>query len=73
MLGATAAEQLDIRKITNGAYSAQGVGEGYALNILDGTVYIQYYDKVVCCPLKDILDGNTVWEEVFRFEGREVY
>lgn len=53
--------------------SAQGVGEGYALNILDGTIYIQYYDKVVCCSLEDILDGNTTWEEVFRFEGREVY
>lgn len=53
--------------------SAQGVGEGYALNILDGTVYIQYYDKVVCCPLEYILAGNPVWEDVFRFEGRENY
>lgn len=53
--------------------SAQGVGEEYALNVLDDMVYIQYYDKVVCCPLEDILDGNTTWKELFCFERREVY
>ena len=38
MLGATAAEQLDIRKITNGTYSAQGVGGMRSMN--DGEHYM---------------------------------
>ena len=51
---------------------AQATGEDYALNILDDMVYIQYYEKVVCCPLEDILAGNTAWEELFCFERKEV-
>ncbi len=53
--------------------SAQGAGENYALNILDDTVYIQYYEKVVCCSFEDILAGNPKWEELFCFEEREVH
>jgi len=51
--------------------STQGNYTAYSLNVLDDTVYIQYYDKVVCCSLENILAGTCTWEDVFIFEGRE--
>ena len=51
--------------------SSQGNYTSYTLNVLDDTVYIQYYDKVVCCFLENILAGKCAWENLFFFEGRE--
>lgn len=40
----------------------------FSLNILDGTVYVQGYYRVVCCPVKDILSGNIRWETAYVFD-----
>ena len=58
MLGATAAEQLDIRKITNGAYSAQGVGGMRSMN--DGEHYMMIGDGGTCLVRYAFKTGEVV-------------
>lgn len=58
MLGATAAEQLDIRKITNGTYSAQGVGGMRSMN--DGEHYVMIGDGGTCLVRYAFKTGEAV-------------
>ncbi len=36
-----------------------------AVNIVNDTVYAQYHEKVICCPLENILAGNVEWQELY--------
>ncbi|MBQ2435900.1 MAG: S9 family peptidase [Bacteroidaceae bacterium] len=58
MLGATAAEQLDIRKITNGTYSAQGVGGMRSMN--DGEHYMMIGGGGTCLVRYAFKTGEVV-------------
>jgi len=58
VLGASAAEQLDIRKITNGAYSAQGVGGMRSMN--DGEHYMMIGGGGTCIVRYAFKTGEVV-------------
>ena len=58
MLGATAAEQLDIRKITNGTYSAHGVGGMRSMN--DGEHYMMIGGGGTCLVRYAFNTGEVV-------------
>ena len=58
VLGASAAEQLDIRKITNGVYSAQGVGGMRSMN--DGEHYMMIGGGGTCIVRYAFKTGEVV-------------
>ena len=57
-LGTMAAEQLDIRKITNGTYSMQGVGGMRSMN--DGNHYMMIGDGGTCIVRYSFATGEAV-------------
>lgn len=62
---------LEGEKLTEFEIPSHSTYSEYSVNILDGTVYLQYYDSVVCCSLENILNETPVWEEIFCFERGE--
>ena len=42
----------------------------YSPDILDGILYLQYYSRVLKCPVDDILKENIHWDEAYRFDRK---
>ncbi len=52
-------------------YKFDGYYGLYAMNFLNGNVYIQTDEKVVYCAVEDLLGGNEDWQEAYTFEDVE--
>lgn len=58
----------DFRKLAEFTIPSEHGQPQFSLDILDGTVYLQYYYEVVSCPVGDIVAGNTHWDKAFEFD-----
>lgn len=52
-------------------YKFDGYYGLYAMNFLNGNVYIQTDEKVVYCAVEELLGGNEDWREAYTFEDVE--
>ena len=51
-------------------FDVPGENTDISPDILDGILYLQYYSRVLKCPVDDILKENIHWDEAYRFDRK---